>query len=199
MCLPLVVAGAAMASSFGASAALAAGTAATATGLAAGTAVATTSVFSSGAAWAAALAAGAAGASAGSEYEAAKFNEKLAGQQKESLENDAKNTRTAGSQESAQALQKSQKIGARNRVEYAAGGVDINQGTPLQVGEEVASVGALEQLTIIHNADRQALGLENEGWNLLESAKAAKKKAAMKVGTTLLTSAASPYMGAMSV
>lgn len=179
MCVPLIVAGAAAAASAGGAAA-------------AGAAVGSATM------WASAIAGAAAGLSSGAQYEAAKFNEKLAGQQKESLENDAKNTRIAGAQESAQALQQSQKTNARNAVQYAAGGVDIASGTAGQVGEATAVVGALEQLTVLRNADVAAMGLENEGFNLLQKAKSDKKNAKLNMATTILTSAASGAMGALS-
>ncbi len=135
--------------------------------------------------------AAAAGASAGSDYETAKFNEKVAKNQQKQLENEADNVRIAGSQESAKVLQQNQQVAARNRTQMASGGVDINTGTAGQIGEQTAGVGLLESMSVLNNSSRQALGLETEGANRVASAKQQVKGAKMKMGTTLLTSAAS--------
>lgn len=132
--------------------------------------------------------AAAAGAAAGSDYETAKFNEKVAKNQQQQLENEADNVRIAGSQESSKVLQQNQQVAARNRAQMASGGVDINTGTAGQIGEQTAGVGLLESMSVLNNSSRQALGLETEGANRVAAAKQNTKSARMNMGTTVLTS-----------
>ena len=126
---------------------------------------------------------------------AAEYNEKLASQQQQQLEAEAKNVRIAGSQEAAKALTESERIAARNRVTFASGGVATGTGTPGQVSEDVAEIGQLEQMQIINNASRSAFGLEVQGRNLVESAKLKTSQARSKVLPTLITSGFGGYAG----
>lgn len=141
------------------------------------------------------VAAAAAGASAGAEMQAAEKQENLAEQQQTVLNAEAENVRIEGSTQAAQALTEAEKIAARNRAKFAAGGISTQTGTALQVGEEVAQVGALEQLTILNNANRQAYGLEAEGQNIMEQAKARKSSAKTRAFTTVLTAPLAAYGG----
>ena len=137
--------------------------------------------------------AAASGAAAGSEMQAAEYNENLAKEKNKQFKQEAKNVRTAGAIEAGEKTQESEKIAARNRTQLAAGGLDVGTGTAADIGEETRAIGALESMTILNNADRQAMGLESRGINELLSAKQRKKSAKRKGFTTVLTSALSGY------
>ncbi len=143
--------------------------------------------------WMAAAAGAASGASAGAEMQAAEYNENLAKEKNKQAKQEAKNVRTAGAIEAGETHQETEKVAARNRAQLAAGGLDVGTGTAADIGEEVRAVGVLESMTILNNADRQAMGLEAQGINQLLSAKQRKKSATRKGFTTVLTSAASGY------
>tara|TARA_R110000803_G_scaffold98863_6_gene166932 strand:- start:405 stop:959 length:555 start_codon:yes stop_codon:yes gene_type:complete len=138
------------------------------------------------------------GAAAGAEMQAAEYNENLAKEKNKQYKKEAENVRISGAVESGAKTQESEKIAARNRTQLAAGGLDVGTGTAADIGEEVRSVGALESMTILNNADRQAMGLEARGQNELLSAKQRKKKAKIGAFTTILTSAASGYGAGLS-
>jgi hypothetical protein len=135
----------------------------------------------------------ASGMAAGAEMQAAEYNENLAKEKNKQAKQEAKNVRTAGAVEAGETHQEAEKVAARNRAQLAAGGLDVGTGTAADIGEEVRAVGALESMTILNNADRQAMGLEARGQNELIAAKQRKKKAKIGAFTSVLTSAASGY------
>lgn len=137
--------------------------------------------------------AAASGAAAGAEMQAAEYNENLAEAKNKVMQKEAENVRTAGAIEAGETFQETEKVAARNRAQLAASGLDVGTGTAADIGEEVRSVGALESMTILNNADRQAMGLEARGRTGVLEAKQRKKTARMKGFTTILTSAASGY------
>lgn len=137
----------------------------------------------------------ASGASASANIQAAEYNTEVAKEQQKQLEGEAKNVRVAGSQESARALSEAEKVAARNRASFGAMGISGTTGTAAEVQQEVAQVGALESLTILNNANREAFGMEAQGRNLVGSAKSQEKAAWNKGYSTILTSAASGFGG----
>lgn len=48
----------------------------------------------------------------------------------------------------------------RQRAAYAAGGLDVNSGSPLDIQADTADFGRLNSLTIRNNAERQAYGYQ---------------------------------------
>ena len=69
----------------------------------------------------------------------------------------------AKQQGDVQAQANDRKTGAmigRQRAVYAAGGLDVNTGSPLDIQADTAQFGRLNSLTIRNNAARQAYGYE---------------------------------------
>ena len=66
-----------------------------------------------------------------------------------------------GSQQQAQANdRKTAAMIGRQRAVYAAGGLDVNTGSPLDIQADTAQMGRLNSLTIRNNAARQAYGYQ---------------------------------------
>lgn len=64
----------------------------------------------------------------------------------------------------------------RQRATYAAGGLDVNSGSPLDIQADTAQMGRLNSLTIRNNAARTAYGYEAQG--NLDTAEASNYKTA---------------------
>ena len=63
------------------------------------------------------------------------------------------------------------KLIGRQRAVLAANGVLVDSGSALDIVSETAGIGALDQLTIRSNADREALGLRQQARNYRTTAK----------------------------
>lgn len=132
-------------------------------------------------------------ASAASAQKQASYNRKLAEQQSESLEQEAENVRIAGSQEAGRQQIESEKRLARGRAEMGARGISSAVGTPGDLASDVAEVGAMEQMTILNNASRQAFGMGQQGAALTERAAMDVRAARQRMGATILSSGAKAY------
>lgn len=139
----------------------------------------------------------ASGLQASSNIQAAEYNQEIAKQQRDQLNAEAENVRIQGSQEASRAYIENQQIAARGRAEYGGRGISSISGTPSASLQDVAEVGALEQMTIVNNASRQAFGMETQGQNLVDQARIKASSARRSGFTTILGSAASGYTSGM--
>lgn len=86
----------------------------------------------------------------------------------------------------------------QQKVAQAASGLDVNVGTPVDVRASTAELGRLDQLTILHNAAKEAWGYENQANNFMAeaglqdmTARNAKKAGDISAFTSLLGGATS--------
>ena len=86
------------------------------------------------------------------------------------------------------------------RAALAASGVQLDQGSPVDILSDTAQFGELDALTIRNNAEREAYGYRVQGMNFgaeagLQQARAASAmpSALIGAGSTLLSGAASTY------
>jgi len=86
------------------------------------------------------------------------------------------------------------------RAALAASGVQLDQGSPVDILSDTAQFGELDALTIRNNAEREAYGYRVQGMNFgaeagLQQSRAssAMTSAAIGAGSTLLSGAASAY------
>lgn len=84
------------------------------------------------------------------------------------------------------------------KVNQAASGVDVNSGSPLAVRASTAELGRLDALTLLYNADKEAVGFKNkanefQSESVLQEAKAKNYENAGSIGvaTSLLGGASS--------
>src|SRR3990167_9166008 len=75
-----------------------------------------------------------------------------------------------------QRLKTSQLIG-QQRTGFAAHGVLVDEGSAGDVTEDTAAFGKLDELTITHNAEREALGFRTQGMNFQASGELAQLRA----------------------
>ncbi len=100
-------------------------------------------------------------------------------------------------EESASKLHTGQ-ILASQKTAYAAGGIDVGIGSPAQVRDSTAKMGALDAALLHYNASRTALGLEQQAANdesqaniYKMAASNAKTAGYSKAATTILSGASS--------
>lgn len=105
----------------------------------------------------------------------------------------------AGALEEGDYRKQIRKLMATQKAGYAAAGVDVNVGTPVDVMADTAQQGEVDALTIRRNAALKKWGFENEANNYIANAnmlKASKKSALMAGATSFiggLTPLASTY------
>ncbi len=58
----------------------------------------------------------------------------------------------------------------RQRAAFASNGVEVDNGSALDIGADTAGANTLNELTIRDNAQKQALGFEAQGMNFSEQA-----------------------------
>lgn len=88
----------------------------------------------------------------------------------------------------AQRLQlKGRSLIARQRVAFAAGGLRLDVGTPLEAQEETAAAIATDALTIRNNAWREAWGYRVQSMGLLAQSEMTRQAGRFAEETTLLT------------
>lgn len=91
-----------------------------------------------------------------------------------------------------------QMIGSQ-RAAFASNGLDLSEGTPLDVVSETAGTGIEDALTIRANAMREAWGYRQEATDLRSSATFKKVSGINAANSTLLTTGASVAQGAAAL
>ena len=77
----------------------------------------------------------------------------------------ADQVRQQGDQQSAQAALKGRQLISAQRATFAGNGVDANSGSAVNIQGDTAANTKLDELTVTNNAERQAIGFENQGAN----------------------------------
>jgi len=75
----------------------------------------------------------------------------------------------------------------------AANGGDLTSGSNLDIFGDTAQFGALDTLTTVNNAQREAYGYQVQGMNSIAEGNAAKQRANAGVAQTLLTAPINAY------
>lgn len=99
----------------------------------------------------------------------------------------AKEAERMGETTAQQRAMQIKKLQGRQRAVAAAQGVEVHDGSALDIQAETAGMGALDIATIRNNAWREAWGYKVEAGNLRSSAKMTSLSAKYKARTTLLT------------
>lgn len=84
-----------------------------------------------------------------------------------------------------QAMKTAATIGTQ-RAGFAASGLDVDYGSPVDVQASTAKLGKLDELIIQSNYDAKAIGLENEAQMDRYAAKNAKTEGYLKAGSSIL-------------
>ena len=132
---------------------------------------------------------------AGAAYSVDAGNKAAQAQEEQSKENakaattSAKNTTLAAQVEEDRRRQQTRAMLASQRTTFAANGVDMSTGTPLEILGDTAAIGEQDALTIRANAARQAWGYQVEANNSLNQGRMAVAGAKNNATATYLTTA----------
>lgn len=103
------------------------------------------------------------------------------------LEAQAQSEREAAAFEETQQREKAAKMRARQRVAYLASGVDLSEGTPLEVLGQQAGEMEMDALTIRYNGEIKAKQSESQAAIYRMQGAQAKKAGYTNAGSSLLT------------
>lgn len=117
-----------------------------------------------------------------------RYQERIAGLNARFSDIQAQDTLRRGDREAALQGARTRRLIGSQRAAYAAQGVDVNQGAPLDVQAESAYMGELDRQTIKYNAYLDAMGLRMQGANELAAGKFAGMAARNQARNTLLSS-----------
>lgn len=149
-----------------------------------GVAAATTAAVEAPIATAATLASGyAAYSGAVATNKAAEYNAKR-------YEEEAAMAAEQGLQAEAQQRAKTKQYVGAQRAGYGASGVDVNEGTPLEVQADTERIGELDALTIQANTSRKVNSLQTAA----SASRASKTNPFLAAGSTILTSMATNFI-----
>lgn len=96
------------------------------------------------------------------QSEAADYNAKIAAQNQQLANQNATQAGLAGEQQAAMSEQKTRAEVGAIKAASAAGGVDVNSGSAVDVRSSAAELGELNAITIRSNAAKQAYGYETQ-------------------------------------
>lgn len=85
----------------------------------------------------------------------------------------AEDARLRGEQAARQQRAKTAQLVGRQRAALAGAGIEVDEGTALDITSETKGIGELDALTIRSNAEREALGFEAQGSNFEANARLA--------------------------
>jgi hypothetical protein len=111
----------------------------------------------------------------------------------------AEQTAKIGSIEEERHLAKVRQMIGSQRATLAANGVDLSEGTPVDLVTETAGLGEEDALNIRYNAMRDAWGLREEAKSLRGSAAYKRVAGSNAKNATFLTTAANTLTGAASL
>jgi len=103
----------------------------------------------------------------------------------------AEDARQRGEQAAFQNDLKTRQLQGRQKAVLASNGIDVNSGSAVDITSDTAAIGAMDTLTIRANAEREALGYEQEGSNFgaaagLQSFQASNTSATLGQAGTIL-------------
>lgn len=110
----------------------------------------------------------------------------------------AEDARARGAVAATEKAKETKQLIGRQRVALAAGGGVIDEGSALDLTADTAGIGELDRLTILNNAEREALGFTTQGLNFQSEAlltdagaKARQRAARLAIAGTLIGTAGS--------
>ncbi len=124
------------------------------------------------------------------QKDSADYQEKVAKQNAEVMENQAADARARGVIEAEQKRDEIRQLSARQAVGLAGNGLDLASGTSLDLFEETAQLGEYDIQAVRANAAREAFGYEAQATNSLQQASAARAAGKNAGTSTLLTTVA---------
>lgn len=133
------------------------------------------------------------GVQAYSQYQNGKYESEVASQNADIATSQANDAINRGNIEASQRRrQTSQALGSQAAL-MGATGTDISTGGALDIFGDTAQFGALDALTTVNNAQREAYGFQTQAVNYESQASAARSQGNFGAMTTLLTAPIDAY------
>jgi len=110
-------------------------------------------------------------------------------------ENQAVETRNAGTIEENKLRRETSELRERQRSQLAANGVDVNTGTALSLQEDTTTIGEVDALRIRSNVDNRATSLERSAEVTKIQGDNAARAGIIGAGSTLLSGAGKAFSG----
>lgn len=121
-----------------------------------------------------------------SQKKAGEFNAKM-------QERSARDATERGNIEASERRDAARRLGGTQAAVYGAQGLDLQQGTPLDVLSETRGMGELDALRTINNAQRTASGMNAQAEIERYTGRAAGRGGTMSAAGTLLAGASNSY------
>ncbi|EHV2048383.1 hypothetical protein KZ126_001273 [Salmonella enterica] len=133
------------------------------------------------------------GVSAYNQYQQGKYSSAVAEQNAEVAEAQAQDSINRGNAEADQRRREMRQRQGTQAATMAATGAELGSGSSLDIFGDTAQFGALDALTTVNNAQREAYGYEVQAANYKAQASASRKQGNMGAFTTLLTAPLNAY------
>jgi len=141
----------------------------------------------------AAAAIGTSGLQAYQQYQQGKYQVAVANQNAKVATAQAQDSINRGNAQADEVRRRNRQAAGTQAATMAATGADLSTGNALDIFGNTAQFGALDALTTVNNAQREAYGYQVQAENYRSSASAARQQGNMGALTTLLTAPLQAY------
>ncbi|EMX0849498.1 hypothetical protein AAF302_000705 [Pluralibacter gergoviae] len=124
-----------------------------------------------------------------------KYQSEVADQNADIAEAQAQDSINRGNIQADEVRRRNRQAAGTQAATMGAMGTDLSTGGALDVFGDTAQFGALDSLTTVNNAQREAYGYQVQGMNAISEGRAAKSQAKAAVTQTLLTAPIKAYGG----
>ncbi|WP_320729552.1 virion core protein, T7 gp14 family [Enterobacter ludwigii] len=131
--------------------------------------------------------------SAYNQYQTGKYTAAVAEQNADVAEAQAQDSINRGNAQAEEVRRRSRQAAGTQAATMGATGADLSTGNALDVFGDTAQFGALDALTTVNNAQREAYGYQVQAENYKSQASSARKQGNMGAMTTLLTTPLQAY------
>ncbi|HEE9896937.1 TPA: hypothetical protein R8G28_000227 [Citrobacter freundii] len=133
------------------------------------------------------------GLQAYNQYQTGKYESAVANQNADIAEAQAQDSINRGNAQADEVRRRNRQAAGTQAATMGATGADLSTGGALDIFGDTAQFGALDALTTVNNAQREAYGYEVQAANYKAQASSARKQGNMGAFTTLLTAPLQAY------
>ncbi|ECC3314452.1 hypothetical protein XV43_001602 [Salmonella enterica subsp. enterica] len=131
--------------------------------------------------------------SAYNQNQQSKYQSAVASQNADIAEAQAQDSINRGNAQADEVRRRNRQAAGTQTATMGAMGTDLSTGVSLDILGDTAQFGALDALTTINNAQREAYGFQVQGMNAQAESRAARANGRNAVGMTLLTAPLKAY------
>lgn len=133
------------------------------------------------------------GVSAYNQYRNGKYSAAVAEQNADVAESQARDSINRGNAQADEVRRRNRQAAGTQAATMGATGSDISTGGALDIFGDTAQFGALDALTTVNNAQREAYGYQTQAANYEAQASSSRKSGTLGAMTTLLTAPLAAY------